>query len=54
MASTLWESKPSVLIQTYEVGGTLTVRAKKTILAAGAIGTPKLLWVCGLAEKIAL
>ena len=33
-------------------GGILTVKAKKTILAAGAIGTPKLLWYCGLAEQI--
>ena len=37
---------------TGETGGVLTVKAKKTILAAGAIGTPKLLWHCGLAEQI--
>ena len=37
---------------TGETGGILTIKAKKTVLAAGAIGTPKLLWQCGLAEQI--
>lgn len=37
---------------TGELGGTLTVKADKIILAGGAIGTPKLLWHCGLAERI--
>ena len=37
---------------TGEIGGILTVKAKQTVLAAGAIGTPKLLWQCGLAEQI--
>ena len=37
---------------TQEQGATLTIRAKKVILSAGAIGTPKLLWYCGLAEQL--
>ncbi len=37
---------------TGEIGGTLTIKAKQVILSAGAIGTPKLLWQCGLAERI--
>lgn len=37
---------------TYELGGILTVKAKQIVLAAGAIGTPKLLWHCGLANQL--
>lgn len=37
---------------TNEVHGTVTVRAKVVILAAGAIGTPRLLHLCGVADRL--
>ena len=33
-------------------GGTVTVKADIVVLAAGAIGTPRLLWNCGLAKQM--
>jgi hypothetical protein len=30
----------------------VTVRAQHVVLSAGAIGTPRLLWTCGLAERL--
>jgi choline dehydrogenase-like flavoprotein len=38
--------------ETGNAGGIVTVFAKKVFLAAGAIGTPRLLWYSGLAEKL--
>ena len=37
---------------TGERGGTVIVKAKIVVLAAGAIGTPRLLWNCGLAKRL--
>ncbi len=37
---------------TGEQVGTVEVRAPRVILSAGAIGTPRLLWHCGLAERM--
>jgi len=37
---------------TRELGGTVEIRARKgVVLSAGALGTPRLLWSCGLAER---
>jgi len=33
-------------------GGLLTVRAKQVVVSAGAVGTPRLLWSSGLAERL--
>jgi choline dehydrogenase-like flavoprotein len=33
-------------------GGTVTVRAKRVILSAGGVGTPRLLWTAGLGSKL--
>lgn len=38
--------------ETWEPGGEVIVRAKRVILSAGAIGTPRLLWSCGLAGDL--
>ena len=38
--------------ETGALGGVLTVRAKKVYLCAGAIGSPKLLWLSGLASSL--
>lgn len=35
-----------------EMGGTVTVRAGKVVLAAGGVGTPRTLHVAGLAERL--
>jgi len=37
---------------TRELGGILEVRAKEVVVAAGGIGTPRLLWQAGLAERL--
>ena len=37
---------------TDQPGGDVTVRAQHVVLSAGAIGTPRLLWSCGLAERL--
>lgn len=37
---------------TRELHGTVEVRAKVVVLSAGAIGTPRLLYHCGLAKKL--
>jgi choline dehydrogenase-like flavoprotein len=37
---------------TKERGGALEVRADRVILSAGAIGTPRLLWQCGVAKEM--
>ncbi|MFT5685334.1 MAG: choline dehydrogenase-like flavoprotein, partial [Myxococcota bacterium] len=37
---------------TMERGGVVTVYAKRVILSAGGIGTPRLLWTTGLGEKL--
>jgi choline dehydrogenase-like flavoprotein len=37
---------------TGERGGDVVVRARHVVLGAGAIGTPRLLWSCGLAERL--
>lgn len=37
---------------TGEAGGEVVVRAKRVLLSAGAIGTPRLLWYCGLASDL--
>ncbi len=37
---------------TGEAGGTVEVRARRVVLSAGAIGTPRLLWSCGLAAGL--
>jgi choline dehydrogenase-like flavoprotein len=38
--------------ETQEPGPIFTVRAKVVVLSAGAVGTPRLLWHCGLAERL--
>ena len=37
---------------TGEQGGEVVVRATRTVLSCGAIGTPRLLWGCGLGEQL--
>ncbi len=37
---------------TGQLGARVSVRAEHTLLAAGAVGTPRLLHLCGLAERI--
>jgi len=37
---------------TGEHGGQLTVRAKQVVLSCGAVGTPRLLWSSGIAERL--
>lgn len=37
---------------TGERGGTVTVKANQVVLSAGAIGTPRLLWSCGLGSEL--
>lgn len=37
---------------THEAGGIVEVRAPRVLLSAGAIGTPRLLWHCGLASGL--
>jgi choline dehydrogenase-like flavoprotein len=37
---------------TGEVVGPVEVRAQRVVLSAGALGTPRLLWHCGLAERL--